>query len=406
MLKDFLENVRFFQPSLPLTQRLFTAVDAARSEDLRRIQDDDEQVEQEEDDLLELSNSQKAEGSPLGLQTTQVIIDTPQRLVAENLYYHLAFLAGNPKAKRGEGFSKDSIVLGMSNYLGLSSQDPLLRELADEFGDWLSERGEFSAAWGRIILSDNDRFYLEEFEDIEAVADKPPKRIFIPHSSTEQIVTLRLGDLAPDFMAETTAGPIRFHDWIEGSWVCLFSYPKDFAPVSTTEIGEVSRLKTEFEKRNVKVIGLSVDEADSHKRWANDIAETQGTALNFPVIADPDHQVAALYGLIHPHISDIFTVNSVFVIGLDKKIKLMITYPASTGRNFDEILRVIDSLQLTAAYSVVTPVNWKDGDDVIIVPALSDQLARDRFPGGWRAIKPYLRVVRQPNKEEDKAAAH
>jgi alkyl hydroperoxide reductase subunit AhpC len=169
--------------------------------------------------------------------------------------------------------------------------------------------------------------------------------------------------------------------------------------VCTTELGECARLKPEFDRRNVKVIGLSVDPADSHKRWAEDIAETQGTALNFPVIADPDHKVAELYDMIHPEISDVFTVRSVFIVGPDKKIKLMLTYPASTGRNFEEILRVIDSLQLTAGYSVATPVNWKDGDDVIIVPSLSDEAAKEKFPGGWKTVKPYLRVVPQPNKQ-------
>ena len=212
-------------------------------------------------------------------------------------------------------------------------------------------------------------------------------------------MALRLGDVAPDFTAETTEGPISFHQWLGNSWGCLFSHPKDFTPVCTTELGEASRLKPEFEKRNVKVIGLSVDAADSHKRWAEDIRETQGTALNFPVIADPDHKVAELYDMIHPEISDVFTVRSVFIVGPDKKVKLMITYPASTGRNFDEILRVIDSLQLTAGYSVATPVNWKDGDDVIIVPSLSDEAAKEKFPGGWKTLKPYLRVVPQPNKQ-------
>ncbi len=211
-------------------------------------------------------------------------------------------------------------------------------------------------------------------------------------------MALRLGDIAPDFQADTTDGPISFHEWIGDSWAVLFSHPKDFTPVCTTELGYVARCKPDFEKRGVKVIGLSVDATDSHKRWAEDIKETQGTALNFPVIADPDHKIAELYDMIHPEISDVFTVRSVFVIGPDKKIKLMITYPASTGRNFDEILRVIDSLQLTAKYSVATPVNWKDGDDVIIVPSLSDEAAKEKFPGGWRAPKPYLRITPQPNK--------
>ena len=211
-------------------------------------------------------------------------------------------------------------------------------------------------------------------------------------------MALRLGDIAPDFEADTTEGRIRFHEWIGDSWAVLFSHPKDFTPVCTTELGYVARCKPEFEQRGVKVIGLSVDPTDSHQRWAEDIKETQGTALNFPVIADPDHKIAELYDMIHPEISDVFTVRSVFVIGPDKKIKLMITYPASTGRNFDEILRVIDSLQLTAKYSVATPVNWKDGDDVIIVPSLSDEAAKEKFPGGWRAPKPYLRITPQPNK--------
>ncbi len=217
-------------------------------------------------------------------------------------------------------------------------------------------------------------------------------------------MALRLGDIAPDFNADTTEGPISFHEWIGDSWAVLFSHPKDFTPVCTTELGYVARCKPDFEKRGVKVIGLSVDATDSHKRWAADIEETQGTALNFPVIADPDHKIAELYDMIHPEISDIFTVRSVFVIGPDKKVKLMITYPASTGRNFDEILRVIDSLQLTAKYSVATPVNWKDGDDVIIVPSLSDEAAKEKFPGGWRAPKPYLRITPQPNKQQQQTS--
>jgi thioredoxin-dependent peroxiredoxin len=218
-------------------------------------------------------------------------------------------------------------------------------------------------------------------------------------------MALRLGDIAPDFTAETTEGPINFHEWIGDSWAVLFSHPKDFTPVCTTELGECARLKPEFEKRNVKVIGLSVDPTESHQRWAEDIRETQGTALNFPVIADPDKKVAEQYDMIHPEISDIFTVRSVYIIGPDKKIKLMITYPASTGRNFAEILRVIDSLQLTAKYSVATPVNWKDGDDVIIVPSVSDEAAKEKFPGGWKTVKPYLRMVPQPGKQTDEAAS-
>ncbi len=211
-------------------------------------------------------------------------------------------------------------------------------------------------------------------------------------------MALQLGDIAPDFTVETTSGPITWHGYLGDSWGVLFSHPKDFTPVCTTELGEVARLKPEFDKRNVKVAGLSVDSLDSHNRWIGDIAETQGHALNYPLIADPDRTVANLYGMIHPNASDTFTVRSVFVIGPDKKVKLTITYPASTGRNFGEILRVIDSLQLTAGYSVATPVNWKDGEDVIIVPSLSDADAAAKFPKGWKALKPYLRVTPQPNR--------
>jgi alkyl hydroperoxide reductase subunit AhpC len=211
-------------------------------------------------------------------------------------------------------------------------------------------------------------------------------------------MAIRIGDTAPDFTAETNQGPINFHDWIGDSWAVLFSHPRDFTPVCTTELGEVARIKPEFDKRGVKVIGLSVDPADSHSKWAEDIRETQGTALNFPLIADPDRKVSDLYDMIHPNASDTFTVRSVFVIGPDKKVKLTLTYPASCGRNFDEILRVIDSLQLTSNYSVATPVNWKDGEDVIIVPAVSDEEAKTKFPAGWKTLKPYLRVTPQPNK--------
>jgi len=212
-------------------------------------------------------------------------------------------------------------------------------------------------------------------------------------------MAIRLGDTAPNFTAETTMGQVNFHDWLGDGWGVLFSHPKDFTPVCTTELGEAARLKPEFDKRNVKIIGLSVDPTDSHQKWADDIAETQGTALNFPVIADADRKVSDLYDMIHPNASDTFTVRSVYVVGPDKKVKLMFTYPASTGRNFDEILRVIDSLQLTANYSVATPVNWKDGDDCIIVPSLSDEDAKAKFPAGWKTIKPYLRVTPQPNKK-------
>ena len=209
-------------------------------------------------------------------------------------------------------------------------------------------------------------------------------------------MTLAINDTAPDFEADTTQGRIRFHDWIGDSWAVLFSHPKDFTPVCTTELGYMARVKPEFDKRGVKIIGLSVDPIDKHAQWASDIKETQGTAPNYPLIADPDRKVADLYDMIHPNALETLTVRSVFVIGPDKKVKLTLTYPASTGRNFDEILRAIDSLQLTSKHSVATPVNWKQGDDCIIVPALSDEDAKKKFPGGWKALKPYLRLVPQP----------
>src|ERR1700742_5404317 len=196
-------------------------------------------------------------------------------------------------------------------------------------------------------------------------------------------MALQLGDEVPNFTAETTEGTIDFHNWLGNSWAVLFSHPKDFTPVCTTELGRLSALKPEFDKRGVKVIGLSVDPPASQREWANDIKETQGHALNFPLIADADKKVANLYGMIHPNASETFTVRSVFIIGPDKKVKLMLTYPASTGRNFAEILRVIDSLQLTAKHSVATPANWQDGDDVIIAGSVSDEEARKRFPEGW-----------------------
>ena len=207
---------------------------------------------------------------------------------------------------------------------------------------------------------------------------------------------LLIGDEAPDFEAETTEGRIRFHDYIDGSWAVLFSHPKNFTPVCTTELGYTAKLKDEFAKRGVKVLGLSVDSLDNHPKWNEDIAETQGQGVNFPLIADEDRKVSELYGMIHPNASDTMTVRSVYVIGPDKKVKLSLQYPASTGRNFDEVIRVIDSLQLTANHKVATPVNWKNGEAVIIVPAVSDEEAKERFPGGWRAEKPYLRYVEQP----------
>ncbi len=212
------------------------------------------------------------------------------------------------------------------------------------------------------------------------------------------MATLRLGDDAPNFTAETTEGPIDFYDWKGDSWAVLFSHPKDYTPVCTTELGRVAGLKPEFDKRNTKVIGLSVDTSDSHQGWSQDIEDVTGNALNFPLIADHDKAVADLYDMIHPNASDTMTVRSVFIIGPDNKLKLNLTYPASTGRNFDEVLRVIDSLQLTAQYKVATPADWQDGEDVIIGSAVTDEEAKELFPGGWDAKKPYLRVLPQPNK--------
>ena len=211
-------------------------------------------------------------------------------------------------------------------------------------------------------------------------------------------MAVRLGDEAPNFTADTTTGTIDFHEWLGDSWGILFSHPADFTPVCTTELGTVAKLKDEFDRRGVKVAGLSVDPVDSHQAWIEDINETQDTTVSFPIIADPDRRVADLYDMIHPNALDSLTVRSVFVIGPDKKVKLTLTYPASTGRNFDELLRVVDSLQLTANYSVATPANWKDGDDCIVSPAVSDEAAAEKFPKGFKAIKPYLRVTPQPNK--------
>ena len=218
-------------------------------------------------------------------------------------------------------------------------------------------------------------------------------------------MAIRLGDVAPDFEAQTTEGPLRFHEWLGNGWGILFSHPKDFTPVCTTELGEVARLKPEFAKRNTKVLALSVDSVEDHQRWKNDIKDVTGAAVNYPMIGDPELAVAKLYGMIHPNATggakgrtaaDNATVRNVFVIGPDKKIKLIITYPMSTGRNFDEVLRVIDSLQLTAKHKVATPVNWKQGEDVIIAGSVSDDDAKKLFPDGWKAPKPYLRVVKQP----------
>ena len=210
-------------------------------------------------------------------------------------------------------------------------------------------------------------------------------------------MALRLGDTAPDFSAETTHGPIEFHNWIGDNWVVFFSHPADFTPVCTTELGATSKLKDEFAKRNVKAIAISVDPLDKHTSWINDINETQNTEVNFPIVADENKAVSELYDMIHPNASMTATVRSVFIIGPDKKVKLTLTYPASTGRNFNEIIRVIDSLQLTAQYSVATPANWEHGRDCIIVPAVTNEEAEQKFPKGFTQVKPYLRYTPQPN---------
>ncbi len=211
-------------------------------------------------------------------------------------------------------------------------------------------------------------------------------------------MAVRLGDEAPDFTADTTEGTISFHEWIGDGWCVLFSHPKDFTPVCTTELGTVAKIKPEFEKRGCKVIALSVDPLDDHHGWIRDINETQNTTVNFPLIADPDRTVATLYDMIHPNALDNMTVRSVFVIGPDRKVKLTLTYPAATGRNFDELLRVVDSLQLTAKHQVATPANWNNGDDCIIVPAVTDEEIPAKFPKGHTVVKPYLRTTPQPNR--------
>ncbi len=211
--------------------------------------------------------------------------------------------------------------------------------------------------------------------------------------------TLRLGDIAPDFTQDSTAGPIRFHQWLGDQWGVLFSHPKDFTPVCTTQLGATARLRSEFAKRHVKVLAVSVDDVDSHNKWIGDIDETQDAKVDFPILGDPDRKVANLYDMIHPNANDTLTVRSVFIIDPKKKIRATITYPASTGRNFNEILRVIDSLQLTDNYSVATPVNWQNGEDVIIVPSLTDpEVLKQKFPKGYKVVKPYLRTTPQPDK--------
>jgi alkyl hydroperoxide reductase subunit AhpC len=211
-------------------------------------------------------------------------------------------------------------------------------------------------------------------------------------------MTLQLGDTAPDFTADTTEGTLSFHDYLGDSWGVLFSHPADFTPVCTTELGEFARRKKEFDDRNAKIVGVSVDSVESHHGWSADIAETQGQGLNFPLVGDEDRTVAQLYGMIHPKALETATVRTVFIIGPDKKVKLTLTYPAAIGRNVDEVVRVLDALQLSAKYAVSTPVNWRDGDDVIISPALSEDEAAARFPKGFKALKPYLRLTPQPNR--------
>jgi alkyl hydroperoxide reductase subunit AhpC len=211
-------------------------------------------------------------------------------------------------------------------------------------------------------------------------------------------MAVKLGDTAPNFTAQTTEGELTFHDWIGDKWAILFSHPKDFTPVCTTELGTVAKMKKEFDDRNCKVMALSVDSVEDHNNWIKDINETQGTTVNYPIVADTDRKVADLYGMIHPNALDTLTVRSVFIVGPDKKVKLTLTYPAATGRNFDEILRVLDSVKLTAEHLVATPANWKDGDTCIVVPSLSDEEAREKFPKGIEVVKPYLRTTPQPNR--------
>jgi alkyl hydroperoxide reductase subunit AhpC len=261
---------------------------------------------------------------------------------------------------------------------------------------------------GQITRPGHDVDQLRRARNSDLISRSKPRET-VPHDNLlpggTGKMTVQIGDTAPDFTAETTEGTISFHDWIGDSWVMMFSHPKDFTPVCTTELGTVARLKPEFDKRNVKIIGISIDSVEDHNAWSKDIEETQGHAPNYPLIGDSDLTVAKLYGMIHPNAkgqakertaADNATVRNVYIIGPDKAVKLMITYPMSTGRNFDEILRVIDSCQLTATHKVATPANWQNGDDVIIVPAVNDEAAKEMYPDGWTAPKPYLRIVPQP----------
>jgi alkyl hydroperoxide reductase subunit AhpC len=247
----------------------------------------------------------------------------------------------------------------------------------------------------RAVASRHDRRFLPKLDGAFRVV-----AFFVtgcaPVRQGDYHMTIQLGQIAPDFQQDSTAGRLSLHQYLGNDWGVLFSHPKDFTPVCTTELAEVARLKPEWDKRHVKPIGLSVDSGENHTGWARDIEETQGQALNFPVIADADRTVSNRYGMVHPEADPSITVRSVFIIDPNKKVRLILTYPPSTGRNFDEILRVIDSLQLTDAHKVATPVNWTNGDPVIIVPSLSDADAKERFPGGWKTLKPYLRVVEQP----------
>jgi len=248
-----------------------------------------------------------------------------------------------------------------------------------------------------VVRSTPNHFRAVQKPSSSVYLGRPVSGQHFTHFIITAMATIRLGDTAPDFTAQSSEGSIRFHEWLGDKWGVLFSHPADFTPVCTTELGTVAKYKSEFDKRNVKVVALSVDPLDSHASWIKDINETQHTTVNFPIIADEDRHVSELYDMIHPNANEKATVRSVFVIGPDKKVKLMITYPASTGRNFDELLRVVDSLQLTAYHKVATPANWKNGDDCVIVPAVTNEQAAEQFPKGFTEVKPYLRMTPQPN---------